>query len=61
MKEEYVQMVAFFHGLKPWAYNVILQRSEILIACEEMMKVTKCIEDDSMHKRWVRCKSRNSQ
>jgi hypothetical protein len=46
-----VQKVAFFHGLQPWAHNLILQRSEILVACQEMMKVINCMEDDSMHEK----------
>jgi hypothetical protein len=48
MKNEYAQKVAFFYGLHPWVCNPILQRSEVLVTCQEMMKVAECMEDDSM-------------
>ncbi len=51
MKEKYAQKVAILHGLQPWACNTILQRSEVLATCQEMMKVAECMEDDSMHKK----------
>ncbi len=51
MKEEYVQKVAFLHGLQPWARNAILQRNKVPATCQEMMKVVECMEDDTMHKK----------
>jgi hypothetical protein len=51
MKKEYMQKVAFLHGLQPWARNATLQRSEVPTTYQEMMKVVECMEDDSMHKK----------
>ncbi len=51
MKEEYTQKVAFLHGLQPWTHNAILQRSEVPMTYQEMMKVVQCMEDDFVHKK----------
>ncbi len=50
MKEEYTQRVAFLNnGLQPWACKKIFQRHEVSKTCQELLKVAKCMEDDSTH------------
>ncbi len=51
MIEEYTQKVAFLHGLQPWVHKSIVQKSKVSKSCQEMMKITECMEDDfTFHK-----------
>ncbi len=51
MKKEYTQKVPFLHGSQPWVCNAILQISDVLATYQKIMKLAKCMEDDSMHKK----------
>jgi hypothetical protein len=48
MKEKYGNKLIFLHGLKPWVWNFLYQRIDILDTYQGLMKMVECMENTSL-------------
>ncbi len=48
MKEEYARKLIFLHGLEPWVWKIVYQRTYILDTYQGLTKMVECMEDEGL-------------